>query len=169
MRSRVFVSIREVELLYPYIDALEQLDEGKRLPETPAQEHFIAVCRGKFPAESDFEKAYIRWRVTKPDLRSLLIRAEEAQRRQAAEKATTKAVSEPQQYPEEKIRVKRGLPPLDSAEELIQREKDRQKRVEEKRALEPKKGKFKPRKIVESWGNRDAWKKDSARNKYNGR
>ena len=38
------------------------LDTGGRVPSTPAQEHFVAVCRGIAIPETDHERAYMRFK-----------------------------------------------------------------------------------------------------------
>jgi ssDNA-binding Zn-finger/Zn-ribbon topoisomerase 1 len=39
------------------------LDSGERSPTTPAQQHFVAVCRGGTSPETDHERAYLDFKV----------------------------------------------------------------------------------------------------------
>ena len=68
----------------------------------------------------------------------------------------------------EKIAPK-GLPPIFSQDDLIKAEKERQKMADKNRASDHQKATFKKRKVVETWGDRNAWAKDAARNRFNGR
>lgn len=63
----------------------------------------------------------------------------------------------------------KGLSPIFSQDDLIKAEKERQKRADKKQALDHQKANFKKLKVVEPWGDRNAWAKDTARNKFNGR
>lgn len=163
------ISVADAELLLGYIDALCELDSGLRAPRTPEQEHFVAVCRGKARPETRYEIAYISWRRLKPDLRDILIRAEQARQHLNTLEGT------PHNLSEETMRLlgqkteQRGLAPLGSQEALTKAEKERQIRAAEMRASEPPRPTFEKQKMVETWGDRSAWRNDSARNRFNGR
>jgi Prokaryotic dksA/traR C4-type zinc finger len=49
-------------LLIAHYGFYRGLDSGGRAPTTPAQRHFIAVCRGTAPPETDHERAYSRFK-----------------------------------------------------------------------------------------------------------
>lgn len=49
-------------LLVAHYSFYRSLDLGRRAPTTPAQRHFIAVCRGTVPPETDHERAYVRFK-----------------------------------------------------------------------------------------------------------
>lgn len=49
-------------LLIAYYPFYHALDLGERLPTTPAQRHFIAVCRGIAPPETDHERTYSQFK-----------------------------------------------------------------------------------------------------------
>jgi hypothetical protein len=49
-------------LLIAHFPFYRALDSGSRAPTTPAQRHFVAVCRGTAPPETDHERAYSRFR-----------------------------------------------------------------------------------------------------------
>jgi uncharacterized protein YifE (UPF0438 family) len=52
----------EKELVLRYYDFYRSLDEGRRIPETKAQRHFSAVCRGIRAPLTLHEKAYLKYR-----------------------------------------------------------------------------------------------------------
>ena len=52
----------ESALLEHHLDFYQSLDEGRWRPQTPAQEHFVAVCRAQATAETQHERAYIKWK-----------------------------------------------------------------------------------------------------------
>ena len=148
-------TLRDARLLEQCIGALQALDQGRRTPQTPAQEQFLRVCRRKLAPSTEYEKAYIRWKTKKPDIRTMLMRADSAQRMYNSlnRQEGSRNVNEDDR----------------TLDEVIKAEKERQRRVAEKRQQEPPKSDFKPLHIDEPWGSREAWKRDRARNKYNGR
>ena len=58
----------EVQLLKPWARKLELLESGAFPANTEARRHFLQVCRGEIEPETPFERAYLKWRVSKPDL-----------------------------------------------------------------------------------------------------
>jgi len=52
----------EKELVLRHYDFYRSLDEGRRIPETKAQIHFRAVCRGIYPPLTLHERAYLKYR-----------------------------------------------------------------------------------------------------------
>jgi len=167
-RSKSHFSVKQAELLEPCISGLTKLESGQLMPKTPAQEHFVAVCRGKCMPETDYEKAYLAWRRDKPDLRTILTKAERAAiRAKELEESLHQLSDQTLELLGKKV-IDRGLPKLASQDELVRAEKERQERATEKHGASPKKTDFKRRKIVETWGNREAWKRDSSLNKFNG-
>jgi Prokaryotic dksA/traR C4-type zinc finger len=50
------------KLLIAHYGFYRDLDSGRRAPATPAQRHFIAVCRGAAPPETDHERAYTHFK-----------------------------------------------------------------------------------------------------------
>jgi len=50
-------------LLMAHFSFYRALRSGERMPTTPAQQHFVAVCRGSTSPETDHEKAYLRFRL----------------------------------------------------------------------------------------------------------
>ncbi len=53
---------RETRLLAEHLEFYRGLVDGTRKPSTSAQEHFVAVARGLVPAESEHERAFLKWR-----------------------------------------------------------------------------------------------------------
>lgn len=53
---------REKELLAEHLVFYNELAGGTRCPSTPAQQHFVAVAQGLASAESDHERAFLKWR-----------------------------------------------------------------------------------------------------------
>src|SRR5215212_2547003 len=58
----------EIQLLKPWARKLELLESGAFPAKTEARRHFLQVCRGDAKAETPLEQAYLKWRVSKPDL-----------------------------------------------------------------------------------------------------
>jgi len=52
----------ETRLLDEHLQFYLGLADGTRKPSTPAQEHFVEVARGLLPAESEHERAFLKWR-----------------------------------------------------------------------------------------------------------
>lgn len=53
----------ETALIGRYLHFYRSLDTGQRLPSTPAQRHFVAVCRCRAKANSAHEVAYFKYRM----------------------------------------------------------------------------------------------------------
>lgn len=53
---------KQREMLNKYIDFYRSLDYGKRIPDSPAQKHFVLACRGQAPIQTEHEYIYIRHR-----------------------------------------------------------------------------------------------------------
>jgi uncharacterized protein YifE (UPF0438 family) len=53
---------REQDLLRRYRQFYLDLVEGRRLPETDAQWHFLEVAAGRRPSETEHELLWVRWR-----------------------------------------------------------------------------------------------------------
>lgn len=70
------LTLKEVRKLQPCIAALQELEHGTRKPKTAMQKHFVSACRGEAPPRTVYEKAYIRWRDTKPNLEQLATKLE---------------------------------------------------------------------------------------------
>jgi uncharacterized protein YifE (UPF0438 family) len=163
------VSIEDAKLLIGCIDGLCALDEGRRTPTTAAQEKFVAVCHDKAIPKTVYEKAYINWRFEKPDLLSIINEAENSERFTTAQNENSYELSDKTLKILGKKIAPEGLPPIFSQDDLIKAEKERQKRADKNQASDHKKANFKKLKVVEPWGDRSAWAKDTARNKFNGR
>lgn len=56
----------EIELLLNHREFYESLEFGTRQPESENQRHFIQVVEGNCPAESEHEKAYLKFREVGP-------------------------------------------------------------------------------------------------------
>ena len=59
MPPQVELTEHDLELLEKYGDFYRSLYHGTRTPTTPAQAHFVDVCRGRAQPETMHEKAYI--------------------------------------------------------------------------------------------------------------
>ncbi len=53
---------KEKEMIRKYYDFYRSIDEGFRIPGTPAQKHFEAVCRGRRPAQNFHERLYLKYK-----------------------------------------------------------------------------------------------------------
>ena len=62
------LTLEEVRLLKPLAAKLEMLERGSFPADTEAREHFVRVCSGNAEPETDIERAYLKWRGTKPEL-----------------------------------------------------------------------------------------------------
>lgn len=167
-RSKSHLSVKQAELLQPFISGLTKLDSGQLVPKTPGQENFVAVCRGKRMPETEYEKAYLAWRRDKPDLRTILVKAERARTRAKELEGSSHKLSDQTLGLLGRKVIDRGLPKLASQDELVRAEKERQERATEKQGASSKKSDFKRQKMVETWDDREAWKRDSSLNKFNG-
>jgi uncharacterized protein YifE (UPF0438 family) len=138
----------EIRLLIRCVHALEMLERGERKPTTALQQHFLDVCKGKYRARTAYEHAYLKWRVSKPNLLKL-----------QQEIATAKA---------------KGRPVKDKTERVAQivRQRERRRKIELKKieaqakrteaadiARQQQKYKI-PTRITPEWGTREDWKKD---------
>lgn len=59
--SREVFTDEELEVLEEYGRGLERLADGKRLPNTPAQQRFVAVVRGELEPETIYERAWMKY------------------------------------------------------------------------------------------------------------
>ena len=69
-------SIEDARLLEKCIQGLQKLDDGRLMPKSAMQVHFVSVCRGYAPPRTKYEKAYIRWRHSKPHIPDVIATAE---------------------------------------------------------------------------------------------
>jgi uncharacterized protein YifE (UPF0438 family) len=53
----------ETALIKRHLDFYRVLDSGQRVPSTPAQHHFVAVCRCQAKATTAHEIAYFKYRM----------------------------------------------------------------------------------------------------------
>jgi uncharacterized protein YifE (UPF0438 family) len=53
---------RFAALIRRHLPFYQALASGTRAPATAAQRRFVAVARGEAPAETEHERAYLRWR-----------------------------------------------------------------------------------------------------------
>jgi uncharacterized protein YifE (UPF0438 family) len=51
----------EVKLLSSHLWFYEELDRGTRKPTTPAQDHFVMVCRKQAAPQTEHEIAYVKY------------------------------------------------------------------------------------------------------------
>lgn len=58
---RAIFNAYEIETLKRYGSAFERLMNGERIPQTPAQEHFIKACRGEVKPETKYEKIWCKY------------------------------------------------------------------------------------------------------------
>jgi Protein of unknown function, DUF len=65
------LTLEEVRLLKPWTQKLELLERGAFPANTEQRRHFLEVCRGQREPETDLERAYLKWRVSKVDLEIL--------------------------------------------------------------------------------------------------
>lgn len=61
MTSKYDLTPEEVGLLDEWLPFYLSLAEGSHEPTTTAQEHFVRVTRGLVPAETDHERAFMKW------------------------------------------------------------------------------------------------------------
>jgi uncharacterized protein YifE (UPF0438 family) len=59
--SREIFSESELEILTRYGEAFEDLMEGRRPPETPAQERFLRVCHDEAEPATDYERVWRKY------------------------------------------------------------------------------------------------------------
>lgn len=57
------LTAEETALVERHLGFYRTLDTGQRLPSTPAQRHFVAVCRCEAKADSAHEIAYFKYRM----------------------------------------------------------------------------------------------------------
>ncbi len=60
--AEAIISDDDKKLLVAHYGFYQDLDTGQRAPTTPAQQHFVAVCRGTASPETEHERAYARFR-----------------------------------------------------------------------------------------------------------
>jgi uncharacterized protein YifE (UPF0438 family) len=53
---------REQDLLQRYLQFYLDLVEGRRLPDTDAQQRFLDVAAGRLPPVTEHERLWVRWR-----------------------------------------------------------------------------------------------------------
>jgi hypothetical protein len=82
------LTLHEVRLLKPWTQKLEMLERGEFPANTTDRRHFLQVCRGEVEPQTELERAYLKWRVGKPDLdlleADLVLIARKARRLEAA-------------------------------------------------------------------------------------
>ena len=160
------LTLADAELLVKHINGLRRLESGELKPKTEAQKHFIRVCHGEATPNTPYEFAYLRWRIEKPNL-VVFIHKLRYLKKFGSNKKKIDAIRG--RDPKKRPKVKAEQKNMSRIDEVIKSEKERQKRLEEKRLKDGPKRNFKRKYIEETWGSREAWKADSARNKFNGR
>jgi hypothetical protein len=60
--TNVTVGDDDRRLLIAHYHFYRDMDTGRRSPMTPPQQHFVAVCRGSVPPETEHERAYMRFK-----------------------------------------------------------------------------------------------------------
>ena len=68
MASVESLTLEEIHLLKPWVRKLELLERGAFPANTEARSQFLQVCWGEADPDTALERAYLKWRVTKPDL-----------------------------------------------------------------------------------------------------
>ncbi len=58
----------EAKLLKPHLHKFIDLMEGRRKPETDAQRRFVGCARGLRVPITNYEIAFVKWLIAKPDL-----------------------------------------------------------------------------------------------------
>jgi uncharacterized protein YifE (UPF0438 family) len=142
------LSPNEIRLLAPCIHALEMLERGERKPRTALQRHFLNVCKGECPARTAYERAYLKWRESKPDLLKLQrdIRTAKAKRSPVQDRANGNLQIARQRERRRKIEFKK-----------IEEQAKRREAAD----IARQKQKYKiPTRRVQEWGTREDWKKD---------
>jgi uncharacterized protein YifE (UPF0438 family) len=172
------LSEQDLELLCKHIGFLQSLHSGQRAPETDAQRHFCAVCNGEEAPATPYEAAFLRWLVAQPSMLEMKrrlaslreARIKNVRVKRAAPRRVGRAPESILREVEQRYLAPQGGPD-DQAKDPVRSEKERQARAAERLAKEPQSSKknYTPRYIEETWGTRDAWRRDSWRNKYNGR
>jgi len=157
------------ELIGGFIDELHKFVSGERFPNTPQRARFVEVIRGGLQPEDDYQRAYLNWARDNPTVfKSLLPKKPRSGLRRSFDKAAGVSLSS------RALSASAG-----SASSQTDREKaERQARAEKRKAEEaenarakaalpePKDGgrrneeEFEKRYVQETWGSRDAWKKD---------
>lgn len=61
----------EAKLLKPHLHKFIDLMEGRRKPETDAQRRFVACARGLRVPITNYEIAFVKWLIAKPDLSTI--------------------------------------------------------------------------------------------------
>ena len=59
--SREVFTEEELEVLEEYGRGLERLATGERLPDTPAQQRFVAVVRGEHEPKTIYERTWMKY------------------------------------------------------------------------------------------------------------
>jgi hypothetical protein len=65
------LSLKEVALLKPHLNALLDLAEGRRKPQTDAQRLFVECAKGIRQPVTGYEIAFVKWQIDKPELDDL--------------------------------------------------------------------------------------------------
>lgn len=60
--SRHELTVEEQQLLNKYLRFYLELENGTRKPKTEAQEHFVALCKGRVGATTPHEIAFAKYR-----------------------------------------------------------------------------------------------------------
>lgn len=163
------------EAIHRCIGKLHDLAAGRRPPKTMAQERFIEVAKGHVLPSSKEEFAYIRWMADNKPFSlavrkyfSMVIGQEEPhQHKKTSSKGDATALYN--SY----FKKNSSFEPSKQSDirALVQSEKCRKQRQEDRLSSETpfRKENFKKRKEKDPWGSREAWRRDSRMNKFNGR
>ena len=60
--NRIYFSKKDLELLKNNLPFYQSLDSGTRFLTSIAQEHFVSVCRGEAPIQTEHECVYLKYR-----------------------------------------------------------------------------------------------------------
>jgi uncharacterized protein YifE (UPF0438 family) len=67
--SAVKLNRKEWDLIERHLRFYAELEAGIRAPSTPAQEHFVEVCKGKKPPRTEHELAFRKWKFLEAEKR----------------------------------------------------------------------------------------------------
>lgn len=87
---QIHFNAREQGMINRHLKFYQSLDYGKRVPSTPAQEHFVSVCRGETRIQTEHEYIYIKYR-------SLLYHRKQILKQQLDQQARQREVKQPKQ------------------------------------------------------------------------
>ena len=109
---------RHRELVLKHAEFYRSLDSGARVPRTPAQQHFVAVCRGRVAPMTEHEHAFIAFRalVAKSRLsateilnRQVRLTDADLRRPRFNRRSTHRASDKPTRETPRKVRIREAL------------------------------------------------------------